>query len=190
VNRNTVEHHRNPAEYRRDHDARRDQFQREMVLPLSAALIIIVLSSVALWWAILSVVWPLISAVNFGLAELSAYGAEHPVRAGRPQMFCVLDDAGLLSEKMALGNTTLVSTVLIAAGVYQWTPLNNTCPTHCRSPTELMIRHWDPRSFGAVRTGLRNGLFLGSCWMLRGASVRRRIDEARLGRPSASTTSM
>jgi hypothetical protein len=63
VNRNTVEHHRNPAEYRRDHDARRDQFQRETVLPLWAALIIIVLSSVALWWAILSVVWPLISAL-------------------------------------------------------------------------------------------------------------------------------
>jgi predicted metal-binding membrane protein len=53
----------------------------------------------------------------------------------------------------------LASTVLIAAGVYQWTPLNNTCLTHCRSPTEFMIRHWDPRSFGAVRTGLRNGLF-------------------------------
>jgi predicted metal-binding membrane protein len=80
------------------------------------------------------------------------------VRAGRPQMFGVLDDAGLLSEKMALGNTTLASTELIAAGVYQWTPLN-TCLTHCRSPTEFMIRHWDPRSFGAVRTGLRNGLF-------------------------------
>jgi hypothetical protein len=58
-----VEHHRNPAEYRRDHDAGRDQFQRETVLPLWAALIIIVLSSVALWWAILSVVWPLISSL-------------------------------------------------------------------------------------------------------------------------------
>ena len=58
-----MEHHRNPAEYRRDYDAGRDQFQRETVLPLWAALIIIVLSSVALWWAILSVVWPLISTL-------------------------------------------------------------------------------------------------------------------------------
>src|SRR6516165_5139415 len=105
-------------------------------------------------------------------------------------MFCVPDDAGLLSEKMALGNTTLASTVLTAAGAYQWTPLNNTCISHCRSPTEFMIYHWDPRCFGAVRTGLRNGLFLGSCWILRSASVRRRIDEARLGRPSASTRPM
>lgn len=81
------------------------------------------------------------------------------MRAGRPQMFCVPDDAGLLSEKMALGNTTLASTVLTAAGAYQWTPLNNTCLSHCRPPTEFMIYHWDPRCFGAVRTGLRNGLF-------------------------------
>ena len=40
-----MEHHRNPAEFRRDHDARRDQFERETALPLGAALIIIVLSS-------------------------------------------------------------------------------------------------------------------------------------------------
>jgi len=63
VNRNTVEYRRNPAEYRRDHDARRDQFQRETVLPLGAALIIIGLLSVGLWWVIWSVVWPLISAL-------------------------------------------------------------------------------------------------------------------------------
>jgi hypothetical protein len=54
VNRNMVSSYRNPAELRRDHDARRDQFERETVLPLGAALIIIVLSSLGLWWAILS----------------------------------------------------------------------------------------------------------------------------------------
>ena len=58
-----MEHHRNPTEYRRDHDARRDQFQRETVLPLGAALIIIVLLSLGLWWAVLSVVWPLALAL-------------------------------------------------------------------------------------------------------------------------------
>jgi hypothetical protein len=45
VNRNTARHYRNPTEFRRDHYARRDQFQRETVLPIGAALIIIVLSS-------------------------------------------------------------------------------------------------------------------------------------------------
>ena len=62
MNRNTVAHRRNPAEYQRDHDARREQLQREALLPLGTALIIIVLVSLGLWWAILSVIWPVISA--------------------------------------------------------------------------------------------------------------------------------
>ena len=75
-----------------------------------------------------------------------------------------LDSAGLLSEKMAFANAILTSTVLIAAGVYQWTPLKDTCLRHCRSPTEFLIRHWQPGSLGAVGTGVRHGLFcLGCC---------------------------
>ena len=64
MNRNTAQHYRNPTEFRRDHYARRDQFQRETVLPIGAALIIIVLSSLGLWWAILSAVRPLASSVT------------------------------------------------------------------------------------------------------------------------------
>ena len=63
MNRNTVEHHGDPAEYRRDHNARHDQFQRETVVPLGVALLIIVLWFVALWWAILLVVSPLVLAL-------------------------------------------------------------------------------------------------------------------------------
>jgi predicted metal-binding membrane protein len=78
-----------------------------------------------------------------------------------------LDNAGLLSERMAFGNGILTSTVLVAAGLYQWTPLKDTCLRHCRSPTEFLIRHWRPGSLGAVQTGVRHGLFcLGCCWML------------------------
>jgi len=44
----------------------------------------------------------------------------------------------LLSETMAFGSAILASAVLIAAGVYQWTPLKDTCLRHCRSPTEFL----------------------------------------------------
>jgi predicted metal-binding membrane protein len=78
-----------------------------------------------------------------------------------------LDEFGLLSETMAFGNSILASTVLIAAGVYQWTPLRDTCLRHCRLPTEFLIRYWRPGSLGAVLTGVRHGLFcFGCCWML------------------------
>ena len=77
------------------------------------------------------------------------------------------DNAGLLSEKMAFANAVLTSTVLIAAGVYQWTPLKDACLRHCRSPSEFLFRHLRLGLLGAVGTGVRHGLFcLGCCWML------------------------
>jgi predicted metal-binding membrane protein len=78
-----------------------------------------------------------------------------------------LDKAGLLSETMALGSAILANAALIAAGIYQWTPLKDTCLRHCRSPSEFLIRHWREDTIGAVQTGVRHGLFcLGCCWML------------------------
>ena len=63
MNGNTAQHNRNPTEFRRDHYARRNQLQRETVLPLGATLIITMLSSVGLWWAVLEAVRPLASAL-------------------------------------------------------------------------------------------------------------------------------
>jgi hypothetical protein len=63
VDRSTVAHYRSPAEFRRDHYARREQLQRETALPLGAALIIIVLLSLGLWWVIWLAGSPLISAL-------------------------------------------------------------------------------------------------------------------------------
>jgi predicted metal-binding membrane protein len=77
------------------------------------------------------------------------------------------DEAGLLSETMAAGNRILAGGVLVAAGVYEWTPLKNTCLAHCRSPIAFLVQHWRQGRLGAVVTGVRHGLFcLGCCWML------------------------
>ena len=68
MNRNTVSHYRNRAEYWRDHDAisKPDQFERETVLTPGAALIIIALASLGLWWAIWLAVSSLASALLVG----------------------------------------------------------------------------------------------------------------------------
>ena len=82
-----------------------------------------------------------------------------------------LGKAGVLSEGMAIANGILAGTVLIATGIYQWTPLKDGCLRHCRSPTEFLSRHWRRGMLGAVRTGARHGLFcLGCCWMLMALS--------------------
>jgi hypothetical protein len=64
VNKNMASHYRNPTAFRSDQDAisRREKFERETALALGPALIIIVLSSLGFWWAILWAVWPLVSA--------------------------------------------------------------------------------------------------------------------------------
>ena len=75
---------------------------------------------------------------------------------------------GLLAgPSMTLGNRWAESALLIAAGVYELTPLKKGCLTRCRSPAELLTRHWRPGWGGAVRLGVLHGAdCLGCCWML------------------------
>lgn len=59
--------------------------------------------------------------------------------------------------------------ILLAAGVYQFTPLKNMCLEKCRSPYTFLVEHWRGRQPGrdAVRLGMRHGLFcVGCCWTL------------------------
>jgi predicted metal-binding membrane protein len=78
-----------------------------------------------------------------------------------------LEAAELLSETMALASMTVAGGVLIAAGIYQWTPLKQACLRHCRSPLEFLLFHWRDGAGGALASGMRHGVFcLGCCWML------------------------
>jgi predicted metal-binding membrane protein len=78
-----------------------------------------------------------------------------------------LDEAGLLSDTMAFSNALLAGAVLVAAGIYQWTPLKEACLRHCRSPLDFLLFHWRDGSVGALISGIGHGIFcLGCCWML------------------------
>ena len=78
-----------------------------------------------------------------------------------------LSDAGMLSPTMATTNRIAAGGVLIAAGVYQWTPLKDACLNHCRSPLSVLLNHWRPGLLGALRSGVTNGFYcLGCCWVL------------------------
>jgi predicted metal-binding membrane protein len=78
-----------------------------------------------------------------------------------------LEQAGIMSGAMAVGSAVAVGCVLVAAGIYQWTPLKQACLRHCRSPLAFLLHHWRSGTWGAVESGLRHGAFcLGCCWML------------------------
>ena len=104
------------------------------------------------------------SSWQFALGYLAIWGAFSLVATG---LQFALDRAGLLSETMASGSVVLAALLLIAAGVYQWTPWKEACLRQCRSPIEFLTRYWRQGAFGPVRAGAWHGAFcLGCCWML------------------------
>jgi len=80
----------------------------------------------------------------------------------------VLQNAGIVSP-MSMGSQVrwVSGAVVIAAGLYQMSPLKNACLSHCRSPAEFLSRNWRPGALGALRLGLIHGAWcIGCCWML------------------------
>ncbi len=78
-----------------------------------------------------------------------------------------LERAGLLSAMMVGTSVILGAVLLIAAGVWQLTPLKHACLKHCRSPVHFLSSHWRKGRFGAFRMGVAHGAFcLGCCWFL------------------------
>ena len=80
-----------------------------------------------------------------------------------------LESAFLLTPGMASASGVLGASILIAAGLYQWTPLKETCLTQCQAPFLFIQRHGGfhrepPR---AVSLGAQHGLYcIGCCWAL------------------------
>jgi predicted metal-binding membrane protein len=57
--------------------------------------------------------------------------------------------------------------VLVAAGVFQFTPLKHACLSRCRSPQGFFITEWREGARGALSMGLKHGAYcLGCCWLL------------------------
>jgi predicted metal-binding membrane protein len=81
----------------------------------------------------------------------------------------VLDRAALLSPMMVSRSALFGAALLIAAGIYQFTPLKNACLQNCRAPAHFMSRYWRTGNLGASRMGLRLGAYcVGCCWILMG----------------------
>jgi predicted metal-binding membrane protein len=83
-------------------------------------------------------------------------------------LYWLLDQSGLVSAgTMGSQSRWLSAGVLIAAGVYQLSPLKNVCLAHCRAPSQFLSQHWRPGAAGAFRLGVLHGAYcVGCCWML------------------------
>jgi predicted metal-binding membrane protein len=75
----------------------------------------------------------------------------------------------LLSSMMGHATPKIAGALLIAAGIFQWTPLKTMCLKHCRSPLAFLVTHLRTGLFGAFLTGMHHGAFcVGCCWLLMG----------------------
>jgi predicted metal-binding membrane protein len=79
----------------------------------------------------------------------------------------LLERGRLMSGMMASANVLLSGALLIAAGLFQWSPLKYVCLSKCRTPMSFILNEWRPGVGGAFVTGLRHGVYcLGCCWAL------------------------
>jgi predicted metal-binding membrane protein len=97
----------------------------------------------------------------WSLAGLAAYAI---VRLGHELSpgFLAWDQAG----------PYVAGTVILAAGLYQLSPLKDVCLSKCRSPFAFLLTAWKPGRSGALRMGVAHGGWcVGCCWALMAALI-------------------
>jgi predicted metal-binding membrane protein len=75
--------------------------------------------------------------------------------------------SALLTHHMVITSPLLGGLLLLAAGIFQWTPFRDACMSRCRSPLGFLMTEWREGRRGALIMGLKAGLFcVGCCWLL------------------------
>jgi predicted metal-binding membrane protein len=93
-----------------------------------------------------------------GLAGYATVRLGHELSPG----FLAWDDAG----------PYVAGAVIIAAAIYQLTPLKDVCLSKCRSPFAFLFTAWKPGRIGALRMGIEHGGWcVGCCWALMAALI-------------------
>ncbi|HXF89292.1 MAG TPA: DUF2182 domain-containing protein [Xanthobacteraceae bacterium] len=80
-----------------------------------------------------------------------------------------LDRAALLTPMMQSASHIFGGIILIAAGLYQWSPLKDVCLGHCQAPWQFIQNHGGFRgdAAGSFALGIRHGAYcVGCCWTL------------------------
>jgi predicted metal-binding membrane protein len=73
----------------------------------------------------------------------------------------------LLTHDLVITRPLWGGLLLIAAGVFQWTPFRDACMSKCRSPIGFLMAEWREGRRGALIMGVKHGLnCVGCCWLL------------------------
>ena len=101
-------------------------------------------------------------------ALITGYGAVWVLAAGGGAAAQIgLAQAGVLSPQGQSLSGWLSATLLIGAGVYQFSNLKAACLAKCRMPLTFFMQHWKPGASQALLMGAHLGaICLGCCWAL------------------------
>jgi predicted metal-binding membrane protein len=78
-----------------------------------------------------------------------------------------LQQFGWLNGMLVSQNQVVNGFLLLAAGLWQFSPWKYSCLAHCRSPVEFLTKQRPGSRSGALRMGLMHGGYcLGCCWFL------------------------
>lgn len=78
-----------------------------------------------------------------------------------------LHRAALLSPGMASNSAVFGGALVLAAGLFQFTPWKRACLVRCQGPLEFIMSGWREGRAGAFAMGLRHGAYCaGCCWAL------------------------
>jgi predicted metal-binding membrane protein len=78
-----------------------------------------------------------------------------------------LESAGVVTGMLDIARPEIAGLVLVAAGLYQLTPVKQACLRHCQHPLTFILHHWRPGAMGAFRMGVEHGGYcLACCWFL------------------------
>jgi predicted metal-binding membrane protein len=93
-------------------------------------------------------VWLAFGAVAFGIGIEISHGA-------------------MESERLSRLIPPAAGVALILAGLYQLSPLKQSCLKHCREPLLFLGHAWRPGPAGAIRVGILHGAYCAACcWAL------------------------
>ena len=107
---------------------------------------------------------PLAPASVFATGYLIAWGAFSLIAVG---LQWALEASQLMSPMLETSNVWLGTSILVAAGLWQLTPIKEMCLRHCRTPVGFLAGSWRTGAWGPLRMGLEHGAYcLGCCWFL------------------------
>lgn len=75
--------------------------------------------------------------------------------------------ADVLSHMLKIHEPAVGGGILIAAGIFQLSPLKRACLHKCRTPIGFLLTNWRTGRKGAFQMGLKHGQYcIGCCWAL------------------------